>query len=209
MRLDAVIDKNLFIAEPRTPTIQILEPTDQAVPATPGPTPVSQKETDSLIASPFVVRPYPPRTQSPILESPNTQRRTEGVYDRFLMATSGVKRVGRGYQSENVGPTANNPRGLSHSVGPALPGHKSAPKLFLSARRSAMPPPVSSEDFIERRAVSIDELGVMQTYNGVSSTTISKDPRTNTVKNVRKAIKAIVTGKSGPVKSPAARSFRV
>lgn len=207
LRLDAVLDKSLFITEHRTPTIQVCEMMDRPVPATPSSSIAWSKVDDSLVASPHVVQPYASRAPSPLLESPNTRKRTEGVYDRFLMATSGVKRVGRGYQSELAVPVDSEPRSLSRSLGPdgAIP--KASPKMFLSARKSAMPPPVSSEDMVdERRAKSVDEIGVMQTFSGVSSAPLTRDPRTKTVKNVRKALKAMVTGRTASVKSSTGRA---
>ncbi|ETW81318.1 hypothetical protein HETIRDRAFT_451140 [Heterobasidion irregulare TC 32-1] len=191
--LSAVIDRSLFIAEspsarretfnmPQTPSIQIF--TDKL------------GGDDSLTASPFSVEPYPNRVcslNSPIVESPTTQRRVEGVYDRFLMATSGVKRVGRGYQSDNIGPVTNVPQTQASA------SHRPASRMFHSTRR-AMPAPVSSDDFEKRRTVSVDELGMMQSFsgdaNGTTHIPMSKDERTNTVRNVRRAIKAIVSGKT-------------
>ena len=78
-------------------------------------------DRDSLTESPFVVQPYPTRKQlvrSPAtgMDSP-TQRHVEVVYDRFLMATSGVKRVGKGYQSHHVKPvSAGTPSSSSQGV---------------------------------------------------------------------------------------------
>ena len=167
---------------PQTPSIQIF--TDKL------------GANDSLTASPFNVEPYPNRVcslNSPIVESPTTQRRVEGVYDRFLMATSGVKRVGRGYQSDNVGPVTNVPQTQTSA------SQRPASRMFHSTRR-AMPAPVSSDDFEKRRTVSVDELGMMQSFsgdaNGATHIPMSKDERTNTVRNVRRAIKAIVSGKT-------------
>ncbi|THH04089.1 hypothetical protein EW146_g10267, partial [Bondarzewia mesenterica] len=189
--LSAVIDRSIFIADPlsvrrgvpdvpQTPSIQVW---------TSGPS-----GTDSLAASPFNVEPYPirvPSTTSPINEPPTTQRRVEGVYDRFLMATTGVKRVGRGYQSDNVGPMSNVPQAGSQ---------KPVPRMFHSTSRHPMPPPVSSDDIEKRRTVSVDELGVMQSCSvdvgGETQIQVSKDERSNTVRNVRRAIKAIVAGKT-------------
>ncbi|KAA1475650.1 hypothetical protein DENSPDRAFT_883723 [Dentipellis sp. KUC8613] len=198
LRLSAVVDKSLFLAEPSA------KPDLPAMPATPAhtiqisssnSTPVAAAANDSLTASPFHVEPYPARaariTESPVMDSP-TRHRVEGIYDRFLMATSGVKRVGRGYQSDNVGPMGN-----TLTPTPTLAQSRSAPRMFGSTRRP-MPPPVSSDD--QRRAVSVDELGVMQSTASAGDTpmsmSMSKEDRTNTVRNVRRAIRAIVTGKT-------------
>ena len=112
-------------------------------------------DRDSLTDSPFVVRQYPTRKQlvrSPAMDSP-TQRHVEVVYDRFLMATSGVKRVGKGYQSCHVKPVSTGTPSSSSSL-------RSLGKFFHSSRRP-MPPPVSSED---RRLTgsNVDELGRIQ-----------------------------------------------
>ena len=67
-------------------------------------------DIDHLASSPVHVEPYPPRKSDgapPAVTDTPSRRRAERVYDRFLMASSGVKRVGRGYQSDNVGPTQN------------------------------------------------------------------------------------------------------
>ncbi|KAI0061549.1 hypothetical protein BV25DRAFT_1916896 [Artomyces pyxidatus] len=190
MRLSAVVDRNLFIAEP----------VKTSVPETPAPsiqvTVEGRTGHDSLTASPFVVQPYPPReraTASPTIDSP-TQRRVEGVYDRFLMATSGVKRVGRGYQSDNIGPISNTP-----VLAPAPSGRTTPGRIFHSTRR-VMPPPVSSED--QRKTLSVDELGVMVPSTSGTDTPCSRDERPHTVRNVTRALKAIVTGKTVVKKHP-------
>lgn len=117
-------------------------------------------------------------TSSPALNSP-TRRNVESVYDRFLMATSGVKRVGRGYQSDNTAPQYNVPNVVAF---------KKSGKLFGTARR-AMPPPVSSEDIN-----IVDEHGNMSPGPQVSLAQYKED--SSTVRVVTKALKAIVTGKT-------------
>src|SRR5260370_42277830 len=99
--LSTDLDRNLFTPDP----IPVDPDTsgsssDHILPQSP--------DRDSLTDSPFIVKPYPTRRQlarSPVTDSP-TQRHVEGVYDRFLMATSGVKRVGKGYQSCHVKPVS-------------------------------------------------------------------------------------------------------
>ncbi|KAI0315826.1 hypothetical protein OF83DRAFT_1061408 [Amylostereum chailletii] len=180
MRLSAMIDKDIFIGDPAN-----LE-----VPKTPIISITNETGNDSLTASPFHVQPYPVRvtaSDAPLLDSP-TQRKVEGVYDRFLMATTGVKRLGRGYQSDNVGP-------LSNVVSTPLPGYaakSAAPRLFQSTRRP-MPPPVSSDD--QRGNLNVDELGMMHPSTS-SSADGARDERTHAVRTMRKAFKAIVTGRT-------------
>lgn len=139
------------------------------------------KSFDELTASPQIVEPYPARQAGPAIPDTPNRIRLEGVYDRFLMATSGVKRVGKGYQSDNRGPVHNT---ISH------PSHKSNnPRAFNSVRRP-MPPPVSSDD----QRPSVDELGVMTSTPAFGSP-LMKDEANTTVTMMRRAIKAIVPGK--------------
>jgi serine/threonine-protein kinase GIN4 len=179
-RLSAVLDRSLFIAPP----VHARE--DSSVPAIS----MSEKSFDELTASPFHVEPYPPRKtnapDAPILDTPS-QRRVEGVYDRFLMATSGVKRLGKGYQSDNLGPVGN-----IHTPNVSNYKHNQNHRAFYSTRR-AMPPPVSSDD--QRRTVSVDELGVVTCTAGAGSPVL-KDESNTTVALVRRALKAIVPGKT-------------
>lgn len=136
---------------------------------------------DDLNSSPCHVEPYPSRMANsldvPVPDSPS-QRRIEGVYDRFLMATSGVKRLGKGYQSDNAGPVYNTNKLKRHS------------RAFYTARKP-MPPPVSSED-IQRRTVSVDELGSMTCSAGSDETSHAKEENSTTAAIVRRAFKAIV-----------------
>jgi serine/threonine-protein kinase GIN4 len=128
---------------------------------------------------------------SPALDSP-TQRRLEGVYDRFLMSTNGVKRVGKGYQSCHVKPILTN-----------VPlGSLKSPGRFFHPTRRPMPLPISSEDkFITR---SVDELGAMRSRSvGVDDIGFRED-RPGAAKTVSRALKALVTGR--PVVKTAPRS---
>ncbi|KAF8918918.1 hypothetical protein CPB85DRAFT_940938 [Mucidula mucida] len=175
------LDRKMFITTPRQSRESIRSST-----------PIN-KSFDELTSSPLQVEPYPQRIPSATEVLPDTpnQRRLEGVYDRFLMATSGVKRLGKGYQSDNLGPVYNtvHGNGIAHQ--------KPAPK-FTSIRRSHMPPAVSSEDVNTQRAsMSVDELGMM-TYSGpaTSTSTTLKDEGNATVARMRRAIKAIVPGKA-------------
>jgi len=71
-------------------------------------------------------------------------------------------------------------------------------RMFQSARRP-MPPPVSNEDLVKcRRPTSVDELGIMHVHADADAaeTPLMREERTNTVRNMRRVIKAIVTGKT-------------
>ncbi|KAK7048599.1 kinase domain-containing protein [Favolaschia claudopus] len=167
-RLSEVLDRSLFIASPVRQTFQDEERSGTV-----------DRSFDELTSSPLHVEPYPARqTNAPIPDSPGL-RRLESVYDRFLMATTGVKRVGKGYQSDNNGP-------ISHTIGPSTPIPRNH-RAFNSARR-AMRPPVSSED---RNSASVDELGIM-TYAGPD--TVSPREGNTTITLVRRAFKAMVPG---------------
>ncbi|KAJ7689156.1 hypothetical protein B0H17DRAFT_643200 [Mycena rosella] len=174
-RLADVLDRSMFIASPT----REVEDEDRSHT-------VPERSFDELTSSPFHVHPYPARKPSvtgiPVPDTPS-QRRLEGVYDRFLMATTGVKRLGKGYQSDNAGP-------VSYTVGPSTPAPRNH-RAFHSARR-AMRPPVSSED-INRQSASVDELGIM-TYAGPG--TSSPREANSTITLVRRAFKAIVPGKT-------------
>ena len=173
-----MLDRSLFIA-PLLPSRDDLldsqsESSDQ----------VRETSLDDLTSSPYIVEPYPQRVRGsnepPVPDTP-TRHRIEGVYDRFLMATSGVKRLGKGYQSDNVGPICGN-------IEDPVPLNKS--RHFYMTRK-AMPPPVSSDD--QRRAVSLDEFGVIsQDGSSHSDSLNSKDDGNTTIALVKKAIKLIV-----------------
>jgi len=141
---------------------------------------VRQPSFDELTSSPYHVEPYPLR-QSHDVPVPDTpaRHRLEGVYDRFLMATSGVKRVGKGYQSEHLAP--NNKGG--HGINLGLTQHKA--RAFYSTRRP-MPPPISSDD-LRCMTASVDELGTWSNVGESQENT--KDPD---VGFVRKAIMLMV-----------------
>ena len=176
-RLSQVLDRNLFIAPLLTSRDDLLDSksvsSDQ----------VRETSLDDLTSSPYIVEPYPPRKRGshepPVPDTP-TRHRIEGVYDRFLMATSGVKRLGKGYQSDNAGPVCGN-------IVDSVPLNKS--RHFYLARKP-MPPPVSSDD--QRRAASLDEFGVVSNEDDRSDVSNSKDDGNTTVALVRKAIKLIV-----------------
>ncbi|KAL4081209.1 hypothetical protein J3A83DRAFT_166776 [Scleroderma citrinum] len=179
-RLSAVLDRSLFVATPIAPKFV-------------------DHSGDDLTASPFHVEPYPQRKSGDQSVPPSPERRRlEGVYDRFLMATTGVKRVGKGYQSDNFKP-------VQSFVAATTPGDTSKASssqsrtfgVFGSSKRQ-MPPPVSSDD-IWRQSSSIDELGFGTCGAGivpVTSRPVCKDDSKNTAALVRRAIRAIVPGKT-------------
>jgi len=113
-----------------------------------------------------------------------TRRDLEGVYDRLLMATSGVKRVGKGYQSRHVKPISIN----------MLPSSSKSPGRFFHSTRRPMPPPVSSED--KFMTWTTDELDVMPSdYVNVDDPGLHED-HAGAPKSVSRALKALVTGKA-------------
>jgi serine/threonine-protein kinase GIN4 len=173
-----VLDRDLFTPDPLP-----IDPdssgssNDHATAHSPG--------RNSLTDSPFVVHPYPSRKQAvtcPAMDSP-ARRDLEGVYDRLLMATSGVKRVGKGYQSSHVKPISTN----------MSPSSSKSPGRFFHSTRRPMPPPVSSEDkfmtwtpeevsVLSSNHVNVDGPGLCEDHAGAA-------------KAVSRALKALVTGK--------------
>lgn len=174
-RLSAVLDRSLFVATPIPPKF-------------------ADNLNDDLTASPYHVEPYPPRRSGEAQNVPPSpeRRRLEGVYDRFLMATTGVKRVGKGYQSDNFRPLQNT---IPSDTGKLPASHGRTFGVFGTGKRQ-MPPPVSSDD-VWCRASSIDELGFTTCSNAIGTAPrVSKDDSKNTAALVRRAIKAIVPGKT-------------
>ena len=183
--LSVVLDRDLFTPDPVPKDPDTSESSSDHVTA-------NSPARDSLTDSPFLVHPYPSRNQAmtpPVIDSP-TQRRLEGVYDRFLMATHGVKRVGRGYQSCHVKPVSIN---VSPSSSSKSPGR------FFHPTRRPMPPPVSSEDIF--MTSSADELGVLLSSNGNIDGSGLREDLTGTTKTVSRTLKALVTGKTGVKKA--------
>jgi serine/threonine-protein kinase GIN4 len=176
--LSAVLDRDLFTPDPLP-----IDPdssgssNDHATAHSPG--------RDSLTDSPFVVHPYPSRKQAvtcPAMDSP-ARRDLEGVYDRLLMATSGVKRVGKGYQSSHVKPISTN----------MSPSSSKSPGRFFHSTRRPMPPPVSSED--KFMTWTPEELSVLSSNHvNVDGPGLCED-HAGAAKAVSRALKALVTGK--------------
>ncbi|KAF9077511.1 hypothetical protein BDP27DRAFT_1282394 [Rhodocollybia butyracea] len=189
-RLSAIVDRDVFIAPPVRSSEDLGRITCFAPPSS-----QQDKSYDELTASPLHVEPYAPRPTSMIHPVPDTptQKRVEGVYDRFLMATSGVKRLGKGYQSDNNGPVHNT---ISHANGVQS---KQSHRAFYSVRKPLhMPPPVGSDD--PPRTVTVDELGIINyspdAAEDSAGVTVLKDESNGTVALVRRAFKAIVPGKT-------------
>lgn len=121
-------------------------------------------------------------TATGTLDTP-VRRNVEVSYDRLLMSTSGVKRVGKGYQSSfNTIQAQSKPtHGRKHS------------KLFGGGLR--MPPPVSSDDV----KYCTDEFGnIAPTYHATEASWSSshKDDGVSAVRIVREALRAIVNVKT-------------
>ncbi|KZV68472.1 hypothetical protein PENSPDRAFT_514342 [Peniophora sp. CONT] len=226
-RLSAYVDRDVFMSStsstPGPTTVNFDDPPQTPLLDAPR-TPTTRLSltppvANSLNSSPFEVKPYPVRTvAAPAIDSP-TARRVEGVYDRFLMATSGVRRHGRGYEaSRGGGPVEHKENApvehlvsntVSSPAGPTRPPLR----LFHTARR-AMPPPVSSTDVFTRRSEdvlraragrdkenravkpngnkSVDELGVMHASKRDSALSPGGKTSNTTVRTVRDAFKAIV-----------------
>ncbi|KAK7690270.1 hypothetical protein QCA50_006925 [Cerrena zonata] len=137
-------------------------------------------------ASPLHVEPYPPRPQStnpgPPMDTP-ARKHVEGVYDRFLMSTTGVKRAGKGYQSDNGGP-------VGHIASPK-PVTQRKKENFFSTRRKPLPPPVSSEDW---RKSAVDEFGAICSSKD-DALPHGKAEQGHGPSIVRRALRTIVNGK--------------
>ncbi|KAF8349484.1 hypothetical protein F5887DRAFT_1235165 [Amanita rubescens] len=168
-RLSQVIDSSLFIQVPFSQRYSI-DADQEETRLTVG------SSTDDLdTSSIYYVEPYPqrqPNSQSISVISTPERQQVESMYDRFLMATTVVKRVGKGYQSGCL-PSARN---------------STQPDVVQPRRKHVMPPPVSSADLLSRPTMVVDELG--------TDTPIVKDESNATVAMVRRAIKAIVPGKT-------------
>ncbi|KAJ3878680.1 hypothetical protein F5051DRAFT_452132 [Lentinula edodes] len=183
-RLSAIVDREVFIAPPVRSSENLGWNVSVSLSSKP-----NDESGDELTSSPFRVEPYAPRptTSSHSIPDTPTQKRVEGVYDRFLMATSGVKRLGKGYQSDNVGPVHNTISHANHT--------KQSHRAFYSVRKPLqMPPPVASED--QAKAVAVDEFGIIGYSTESTGVTVLKDENNGTVALVRRAFKAIVPGKT-------------
>jgi hypothetical protein len=117
VRLSAIIDtsdRSLFFSKPNSP-IEV-EPTERSIPMITLTDLTIEPKTPQKDGSPLKSHWSPDTKSSPSTPNPTpatsttcvaladdpTNKDVEGVYDRFLMATSGVVRLGRGYQSDNT-----------------------------------------------------------------------------------------------------------
>ena len=179
-----MLDRSLFVKPPLSPKF-----TEDSAAA---PAIIRDHSTlfDDLNSPPYHVEPYPPRKAGEqVIQSPDRQH-LEGVYDRFLMATSGVKRVGKGYQSDNLKPVQITTNTTEHGK----VSHARGFGVFGTGKRPMLPP-VSSED-TWRHSTSIDELGFIAAGQGTNTSTFRtcKDESKRTF--VRRAINAMVPGKT-------------
>ncbi|KAI5123455.1 hypothetical protein M0805_008826 [Coniferiporia weirii] len=179
--LSEVLDRSIFIA--RTGSTP---PLDNASVA-PGKSSVIRQQVQDRVSSTLGPSKPPPSSalressSSPVLGTPQ-RRHIEGVYDRFLMAATGVKRVGRGYQSDMSAPAQQNP---PTSV------QKKNSKLFGRSAR-AVTPLIPGDDL--GKSGTSDDFGFMSVSYSASAS--FRDDANKSVSAVRKAFKAIVTGKS-------------
>lgn len=175
-RLSEMFDRSIFIATPLRACESLESP---------------YASMDDLTSSPYHVEPHPARkiTCSDALPDTPRQRKSEGVYDRFLTATSGVKRVGKGYQSDFIPPR------------PSTSSHTNLRSGAITRRHSRMIPilpPISSEDAVQGRGVSVDEIGVIS-YGPISTKLDNAEPTgPPTVSFMKKAIKAMVPSAKRP-----------
>jgi len=189
-KLTDVVDRSLFVAPPFISRDNLLDTTYNIVP-------VTNLSSDDLTSSPLHVEAYParPRQDISILATPD-RLKMENVYDRFLM-TSGVRRNGKGYQSEAFAPA---PASSSHS---ASTGKRDSFNPFSSSRRP-MPPPVSSDDAVDstgkKRPTGADELGLMPNTSGqaplCAQAQHAKDDAHGAAWRMRRAFNAMVPGRT-------------
>lgn len=170
-----MFDRSIFIAAPlRSP--EDYDSTDPSL--------------DELNASPYHIKPYPQRelgAQDALPDTPQI-RHMEGVYDRYLMATSGVKRVGKGYQSDYISPPPNS----ANSTGSFNTScNRRHTRALFGGSKTPMPPPVSSEDV--KRSASVDEMGFISSVSDMG-----KGETYSKVSFMKKAIQAMVPSTKHP-----------
>ena len=120
------------------------------------------------------------------------------------MSTTGVKRVGKGYQSDNKAPVSYT----VSTLGPKVPTLNLNLKRAFNSTRKPMPPPVSSDDILKRRSSFcgnnsrrsddvVDEFGMVGAgcVGGQLQGAATFPEATHTVGTMKRAFKAIVTGK--------------
>ncbi|KAE9394875.1 hypothetical protein BT96DRAFT_998101 [Gymnopus androsaceus JB14] len=164
-RLSAVVDREIFIAPPVRSSEDLIRNVSSSSPSSQR----NDKSFDELTESPLRVEPYAPRpslTLQPVPDTP-TQKRVEGVYDRFLMATSGVKRLGKNHRA------------------------------FYTVRRPLqMPPPVASDDQARTVTVDEMGMLSCSPAEERGGVTVLKDENNGTAALVKRALKAIVPSKT-------------
>ena len=97
------------------------------------------------------------------------------------MSTTGVRRAGKGYQSDNGGP-------VGHLASPKPIPHKKKENFF-STKCKGLPPPVSSDDW--RKSV-VDEFGAIGSNSKDDAQPVGKGEQSSIV---RRALRTIVNGK--------------
>lgn len=105
------------------------------------------------------------------------------------MSATGVKRNGKGYQSDNYTPIAHLAPSSTTVAKPTTRRHQK--NLFGTSRKQPMPPPVSSQDW--RSSALIDEFGGLSIpIAGATGTALPKSDKQGIV---RRALRTIVNGK--------------
>src|ERR1700722_4840801 len=168
---------------PSTPSLsarRLFFATPPGIPTIPSPT--TESLDSDLTSCPVHVEPYPEKAKkvNSTLCDAASQRRIEGVYDQYLLATPGVRRVGKGYQSDKASTV------LRGAV-PSTSSFSRIPRILHTTRR-ANPSPVVRDG--RKRALSIDELGAIS-CSTVNDESARKGVASYTASLVRRALKSI------------------
>jgi len=182
---------NVTVAAP-TPPVRLsalVHPSVFIAPRSPGPKTIEEPAKDMTRLSPEPLSPPSARTitGSRSLDSPNTKRRVTGDYDRLLSGTTGIKKVGLGYQSNFRKPTPN-----VLNTDPCVTSPSSKRTTLFHSTRRAMLPPVSSEDW--RRTAPAVELARL--VPSTPEPTSREEKVGGTVSAVKRAFMAI-SGRTG------------
>ena len=182
---------NAIVAAPTPPVrlSSLVHPSVFIAPRSPQPETIEEAIKDMTRLSPEPMSPPQRRTitGSRSLDSPNTKRRVADDYDRLLSATTGVKKVGLGYQSDVRGPISN-----VLNTDPYASSASTKRATFFHSARKVMPPPVSSEDW--RKTASVDELSRLAP--GTPDPTPKEEKAGGTVSVVKRAFMALA-GRTG------------